>query len=103
MPLLFLWTWPLGFHLFVNCVTNKYFNDVQSTSENRTVRLYPIQFYASPGHSNIRPFENRTSRSGFRMVTSLDRFIKKRVIKNILFLTKRSRLVIKYPVRISTG
>jgi hypothetical protein len=31
--------------------------------------------------------------SGFGMVASLDRFIKKRVIKNILFMTKRSRLV----------
>jgi hypothetical protein len=37
------------------------------------------------------------------MVASLDRFIKKRVIKNILFMTKRSRLVRKYPVRVSNG
>jgi hypothetical protein len=29
------------------------------------------------------------------MVPSINRFIKKRVIKNILFMTKRSRLVIK--------
>ena len=30
--------------------------------------------------------------SGFRMLASLDRFIKKIVIKNILFMPKRSRL-----------
>jgi hypothetical protein len=36
-------------------------------------------------------------------VASLDRFIKKRAIKYILFMPKRSRLVRKYPVRISNG
>jgi hypothetical protein len=36
------------------------------------------------------------------MVASLDRFIKKRVIKNILFMKKRSRLAEeKSPVRLS--
>jgi hypothetical protein len=42
-----------------------------------------------------RPFENRTFVFGFRMVASLDRFIKKRAIKNILFMPKWSRLELK--------
>jgi hypothetical protein len=37
------------------------------------------------------------------MVASLDKFIKKRVIKNILFIPKRSRLLRKSPVRLSYG
>jgi hypothetical protein len=37
------------------------------------------------------------------MVASLDHFIKKRVITNILFMTKRSRLVRKYAIRFSNG
>jgi hypothetical protein len=40
---------------------------IQSTSEIRTVRFYQIQFYASPGHSNIGPFKNRTKMSVFRI------------------------------------
>jgi hypothetical protein len=42
-----------------------------------------------------RPFENWTFASGFRMVASLDRFIKKRAIKNILFMPNWSRLEVK--------
>jgi hypothetical protein len=38
------------------------------------------------------PFESRKKKSE----TSLDRFIKKSVIRNILFMPKRSRLVRKY-------
>ena len=38
------------------------------------------------------PFEIQTFLSGFRIDTSLDRFIKKRAIKNILFMTKQPRL-----------
>jgi hypothetical protein len=41
------------------------------------------------------PFENRTFLSGFRMVASQDRFIKKRVMNKIFFMPKRSRLVRK--------
>ncbi len=44
------------------------------------------------------PFENRTNMSSpdhlKSGLTSLDRFIKKRVIKIILFMPKRSRLVV---------
>ena len=47
-----------------------------------------IGSYASPGHLKTRPFEIRTFCPDF----SLDRFIKKRVIKNILFMQKWSRL-----------
>jgi hypothetical protein len=51
-----------------------------------------------------RPFESRTQMSGFWMVASLDRFTKKRVIKNILLMTKRSRLAKeKSPVWLSNG
>jgi hypothetical protein len=39
-----------------------------------------------------RAFEILTNGSGFWMVTSLDRFIEKRIIKNILFMPKQSRL-----------
>jgi hypothetical protein len=42
-----------------------------------------------------KPLENRTFQSGFRMVASLDRFIKKRVMNKIFFMPKRSRLVRK--------
>jgi hypothetical protein len=60
---------------------SKWFSSlIQSTSENRTVVVFWIQFYANPGHSNIGSFENRTKMSGFRMA-SIDCFIKKRVIK----------------------
>jgi hypothetical protein len=37
------------------------------------------------------------------MVTSLDRFIKKKSHKNILFMPKQSRLVRKSPVQLSNG
>jgi hypothetical protein len=53
---------------------------LQSTSENRTVVGFRIQFYASTWHSISGPFEIRTKMSGFWMA-SLDRYIKKRVIK----------------------
>jgi hypothetical protein len=56
---------------------------------------FQIRSYAGPGHLKTGPFETRTQKSGFRMVASLDRFIKKRVIKNNLFMPKRSRLVRK--------
>jgi hypothetical protein len=52
---------------------------------------FRIQSYASPDHSIARPFESRKKSP----VTSLDRFIKKSVIRNILFMSKRSRLVRK--------
>jgi hypothetical protein len=44
-----------------------------------------------------RPFDSQTIRNPEKKcpVTSLDRFIKKSVIKNILFVAKRSRLVRK--------
>jgi hypothetical protein len=51
-------------------------------------------------------FDIRTIRKPnfFVRISSLDRFIKKRVIKNILFMTKQSRLEVKKTlVRISTG
>jgi hypothetical protein len=54
-------------------------------------------------------FEYRTIRKigricpVFEWSTSLDRFIKKRVIKNILFMPKQSRLVRKCQVRFSNG
>jgi hypothetical protein len=43
----------------------------------------------------FEPFKNRTYRSGFRMVASLDRFINKRVMKKNIFITKRSWLEVK--------
>jgi hypothetical protein len=43
-------------------------------------------------HSIAGPFETRTQKFGFRMVASLDRFIKKRVMNKIFFMLKRSRL-----------
>ncbi len=52
--------------------------DIQSTFEIQTVQFYRIQFL-----------------SDCRMVTSLDRFIKKRVVKKYVFITKRSRLEVK--------
>jgi hypothetical protein len=60
---------------------------LQSPSENRTVVGFRIRFYASPGHLISGPFENRTKKSGFRMA-SLDRFIKKRVIKKYFIRDK---------------
>jgi hypothetical protein len=74
---------------------------IHSPSENRTVVGFGIQSYATTGHLKIGPFENRTKKFSFRRV-SLDRFIKKRFIKNILFTTKRSRLAEeKSPVQFS--
>jgi hypothetical protein len=55
---------------------------------------FRIESYAGPGHLKTGPFDNRTYLSGFQMA-SLDRFIKKRVIKNMLFMTKQSRLEVK--------
>jgi hypothetical protein len=55
---------------------------------------FQIRFYASTGQLTTGPLANRTKMSGFR-ITSLDHFIKKRVIKNILLTTKRSRLEVK--------
>jgi hypothetical protein len=43
----------------------------------------------------FEPFENQTNKSGFQMVASLDRFVKKRVMKKIFFITKGSRLEVK--------
>jgi hypothetical protein len=67
---------------------------IHSTSKNRTVVGFQIESYAGPRHLKTGPFDNRTYLSGFWMV-SLDCFIKKRVIKNILFMPKRSRLEVK--------
>ena len=76
---------------------------LQSTSEIRTVRFYRIQFLS--GCSDIRmvryskgpvfrwQFENWTHLSGFRMV-KIRPLYKKRVIKNICFMTKQSSLVL---------
>jgi hypothetical protein len=72
---------------------------IQYTSESRTQFGFRIRSYASPDHSIARPFETRTSCPR----TSLDRFIKKSVIRNILFMPKRTRLVRKYPVQVSNG
>ena len=75
---------------------------IQLTSEYRTVLGFRIRSYASTGHLKTGPFEIRTNVSGFRMA-SLDCFINKS-LKNILFMTKRSRLAIKKrPVRFSNG
>jgi hypothetical protein len=91
------WIWDLNQCLKVIWITDRNAQvldgkkeHLQSTSEKRTVFVFQIQFYASPGHLNIGPFEIRTKMSWFWMA-SLDRLIKKRVIKN-LFMTKRSRL-----------
>jgi hypothetical protein len=51
----------------------------------RTVRFFWIQFYASPGHSNIGPFENWTKKSGFR-IASIDSFGMNKIFVMTLFL-----------------
>jgi hypothetical protein len=58
--------------------------NIQSTSEIRTVVGFRIRFYASTGHLKTGLFDNWTKKSGFQRA-SLDCFIKKRVIQNILF------------------
>jgi hypothetical protein len=60
-------------------------------SEYRTAVGIRIQSYASPDHLISGPFEIRT----LCLVTSLDRFIKKRVMNKIFFMPKRSRLLRK--------
>jgi hypothetical protein len=42
-----------------------------------------------------KPFENRTKKSGFQLVASLDRFIKKILMNKIFFMPKWSRLEVK--------
>jgi hypothetical protein len=63
---------------------------VQSPSENQTLVGFLIGSYASPRHLKTGPFENRTIwkpdfLSRFRIVASLDCFIKKRVMNKIFF------------------
>jgi hypothetical protein len=51
-----------------------------------------------------KPFKNRTKKSGFQMVASLDRFIKKIIMNKIFLMPKRSRLEVKKTsVRFSNG
>jgi hypothetical protein len=49
-----------------------------STSESRTRFGFRIHSYASLDNLIAGPFENRTKKSGFQMVTSLDRFINRK-------------------------
>jgi hypothetical protein len=70
-----------------------------TTSESRTRFSFQIQSYAGPDHSIARPFETRKKSPR----TSLNRFIKKRVMNKIFFMPKLSRLVRKCPVRLSNG
>jgi hypothetical protein len=63
---------------------------------------FRIQSYASTGHLKTGPFEIGTDLSGFQMVASLDHFINKRAIKNILFMQNGLGQT-KYPVRFSNG
>jgi hypothetical protein len=51
-----------------------------------------ILILASTGHLKTGPFEVRTFLSGFLMIASLDRFIKKRVMNKIFVMPKQSRL-----------
>ena len=71
-------------------------NSIQWGSENQTSPDFEWSISAGTGHLKSGPFENQTfyyNRSGFRMViTSLDCFIYKRVIKIIFFYIKRSSL-----------
>ncbi len=69
--------------------SDKHFQiDIQLASEYRTAVGIRMQSYAGPDHLISGPFEIRT----LCPVTSLDRFIKKIAIKNILFMPKRSSL-----------
>jgi hypothetical protein len=68
---------------------------IESLNLNENVHTVSIRKPDCPVLSILcqsRPFETRTQKSGFGMVASLDSFIKKRVIINILFMTKGSRL-----------
>jgi hypothetical protein len=65
---------------------------IQWGSKFRTSPEFEWSIQPRTGHLKTEPFEIRTNSSGFQMVTSLDRFMKKSVITNILFMTKRSRL-----------
>jgi hypothetical protein len=57
-----------------------------------------------PPKQDGRPFENRTFASRFRIVASLDCFIKKRIMNKIFFVAKRFRLAEeKIPVGFSNG
>ena len=105
-------TSPLSDTLSCNTVgirnpNNEYRTKFEIRTNFRTGHKRPNAFENGTNLSRFRmAFQYRTNMSGFRMA-SLDRFIKKRVIKNILFMPKRSRLAsIRKPdkyVRFSNG
>jgi hypothetical protein len=63
---------------------------VQYPSESRTNPGFEWSILAGPGHLNAGPFECRTIWKPDHLKAG-----QKTVIKNILFMTKRSRLVVK--------
>jgi hypothetical protein len=65
-------------------------NIIQWGSENRTSPDYEWSVSARTGHPGILDIQNLDHFPVFKWSTSLDCFIKKRVITNILFLIKRS-------------
>jgi hypothetical protein len=62
-----------------NAVSCTFHKQIQSTSESRTVPAFEWSFWTGPDHLIVGTFETRTSCPW----SSLDRFIKKSVIKNI--------------------
>jgi hypothetical protein len=77
---------------------------IQWPTEYWNVVGIQIRSYASPGHSIAGPFNSRTIwNPDIRVRLLAETVLLIRVIKNILFMPKRSRLVRKCPVQISNG